>query len=457
MAALVAEFPGSQYPERPIHDHTCVIGAGISGLAVAGTLRSRDLPVTVLERSSGIGGLWRYPDPAEPGPAYRSLHLNTSAKITGYSDFPMPADSPRYPRHDQVAAYLQRYADHKGVTDHVELETEVESLTRTGDGTWLVTSRDRNGLRRYRQYGHVVVATGHHWSPRLPSLPGDETFPGRRLHSFDYSSPAQHTGRRVIVVGFGNSAADISVELSRVAERTVLVQRRGVHVVPKTMLGIPIDEIASAPWWARLGFPEQRRLIETLLRLMRGKLTDYGLAEPDHRIFGGALTISDELLSRINHGSLVVRPAIDRIVNSVVHFVDGSREEADDLVYCTGYHIEFPFVPFEWVFEPAGRVALYQRVVSLARPDLYFAGLIRPFGAITRLVQAQAEWIADLVEGVAELPPPQTMRREVDTHLKAADARYGPSAADSVQVDFATYLAALRRQRRSSVLITRRG
>ncbi|RKT56043.1 flavin-containing monooxygenase [Saccharothrix australiensis] len=440
-----------------VHDHTCVIGAGISGLAVAGTLRSRNLPVTVLERSDGVGGLWRYPDPPVPGPAYRSLHLNTSARLTGYGDFPMPADFPRYPRHDQVADYLRRYADHKGVTGHVELGAEVESLVREDDGTWLVTTRHHDGARRRRRFGHVVVASGHHWSPRLPSLPGDETFPGRRTHSFDYSDPATHAGRKVVVIGFGNSAADLAVELSRVAEKTVLVQRRGVHVVPKTMLGIPIDEIASAPWWARMTFPEQRRLIEALLRIMRGRLTDYGLAEPDHRIFGGPLTISDELLSRINHGALEVRPAIDRIVNSTLHFVDGSTTEADDLVYCTGYRIEFPFLPFEWVFEPGGQVALYQRVVSLTAPDLYFAGLIRPFGAITRLVEAQAEWIADLVEGVAELPPARAMRREVDAHLAAAKARYGPTAADSVQVDFAAYLAALRRQRRSSVLTTRRG
>ncbi|MEV0677685.1 NAD(P)-binding domain-containing protein [Actinosynnema sp. NPDC050436] len=434
-----------------------MIGAGLSGLAVAGTLRARDLPVTVLERSNGIGGLWRYPDPPEPGPAYPSLHLNTSAKITGYPDFPVPDHFPRYPRHDQVASYLRSYAEHKGVADHVELGTDVESLTREPDGTWLVTTGHRDGSRHRRRFGHVVVATGHHWSPRLPSLPGDETFPGRRLHSFDYSGPAEHAGRRVVVIGFGNSAADIAVELSRVAAETTVVQRRGVHVVPKTMLGIPIDEIASAPWWARMTFPQQRRLIETLLRLMRGRLTDYGLAEPDHRVFGGALTISDELLSRINHGALVVKPAVSRIVNSRVHFADGTATEADDLVYCTGYRIEFPFLPFEWVFEPGGRTALFRRVVSLAHPDLYFAGLIRPFGAITRLVVEQAEWIADLVEGVAELPPPAVMRREVDAHLEAAGARYGPSAADSIQVDFAAYLAALRKQRRTSVLTTRRG
>ncbi|MBW4717573.1 flavin-containing monooxygenase [Saccharothrix obliqua] len=434
-----------------------MIGAGISGLAVAGTLHSRGLPVTVLERSAGVGGLWRYPDPPEPGPAYRSLHLNTSAKITGYSDFPMPDHFPRYPRHDQVASYLQSYADHKGVTDLVRTTVEVEALDRGPDGTWLVTTRDGTGARERHAYGHVVVATGHHWSPKVPSLPGDETFTGRRTHSFDYSGPAAHAGRRVAVIGFGNSAADISVELSRVAVKTIVVQRRGVHVVPKTMLGIPIDEIASAPWWARLAFPEQRRLIELLLRLMRGRLTDYGLAEPDHRVFGGALTISDELLSRINHGALVVKPAVERIVNGSLHFVDGSAAEVDDLVYCTGYRIEFPFLPSEWVFEPAGQVALYQRVVPPAHPGLYFAGLIRPFGAITRLVEAQAEWIADLVEGTAELPAERVMRQEVKAHLKAARARYGTTAADSVQVDFATYLAALRAQRRRGVLTARRG
>lgn len=433
-----------------------MIGAGVSGLAVAGTLQARELPVTVLERTGGIGGLWRHEGPGSRGPAYDSLHLNTSARLTGFHDFPMPASYPRYPRHDQVASYLRSYADHKGVTDRVELHTEVEEVSRTSADTWLVTSRDGDGVRRRRQFGHVVVATGHHWVPRLPELPGDETFPGRRLHSFDYANPVAHAGRRVVVIGFGNSAADISVELSRVAAKTVLVQRRGVHVVPKTIMGVPIDEIASAPWWARLTFPQQRGLIETLLRLLRGRLADYGLAEPDHRIFGGALTISDELLSRINHGTLTVKPAVDRIEGPVVHFSDGTSEEADDLVYCTGYHIEFPFLPFEWVFEHSGRIALYQRVVSLAQPDLYFAGLIRPFGAITRLVEAQAEWIADLVEGVAALPPASVMRREVEQHLTAAAARFGTTRAASTQVDFGTYLAALRKQRRSKVLTTRR-
>ncbi|XVV06769.1 flavin-containing monooxygenase [Actinosynnema sp. CA-248983] len=443
--------------EWPVVDHTCVVGAGLSGIAVAAALRARGLPVTVLDRGDAVGGLWHHPDDGRPGPGYRSLHLNTARGLTGYPDFPMPSSLPRFPRHDQVAAYLRSYADLKGVTEVTALGVEVESAERDEDGTWLVTSVDRSGARRTRRFGHLVVAAGHHWSPKVPALPGDETFPGRKSHSFDYSTPVAHAGKRVVVVGFGNSAADIAVDLSRIAARTVLVQRRGVHVLPKTLLGLPLDEIAGMRWWTRLAFPEQRRLVEVMLRIIRGPLRDYGLAEPDHPLFGGAITVSDELLSRIAHGDIAVKPAVDHVDQSAIHFADGSVEVADELLYCTGYHIEFPFLPFEWVFESGGRVALYQRVVSPAQPDLYFAGLIRPFGAITHLVHAQAEWIADLVEGIAEPPSPRAMRKEVAAHLKMAAARYGTSAADSIHVDYAPYLAALRAQRRSKVVTTRRG
>lgn len=447
MATLVTGNSASHYPDRPSDDHTCVIGAGISGLAVAGTLRSRGIPTTVLERSDEVGGLWRHRGPGDRGPSYGSLHLNTSKGLTGYSDFPVPDAYPRYPSHQQMASYLRSYAEHKGVTEHVEFGSDVLGVTRSPDGTWAVATCNSTGGSEVRHFRHVVVASGHHWSPRVPDIPGMATFTGRAIHSADYSTPDGHAGKRVAVIGFGNTAADLAVELSRVCEKTFVVQRRGVHVVPKTMFGTAIDEIASSPWWARMSFEEQRRLIELSLRVIRGDLTDYGLLEPDHRVFGGPLTISDELLSRINHGAVIPKRAVERIEGPVLHFADGSAEEVDEIVHCTGFHIEFPFLPDGLGFEPGGQLALYQRVVPPRETGLYFAGLIRPFGAITRLVEEQGRWIADLVQGRAALPPVGEMEAEVQAHLEAARARYGRTAGDSVQVDFARYLAALRERR----------
>lgn len=438
-------------------DHTCVIGAGLSGVAVAASLRARGLAVTVFDRGDAIGGLWHHTGDT-PGPAYTSLHLNTGRDLTGFPDHPMPRDLPRFPRHDQFAEYLRTYADIKGVTEVTELGVQVESVDRAPDGSWIVTTHAATEpARRQHRFGHLVVAAGHHWSPRVPSLQGDETFPGLRIHSYDYSTPVEHADKRVVVVGFGNSAADIAVDLSRIARRTVLVQRRGVHVLPKTLLGLSLDAIANTRWWNRLAFPQQRKLVNFLLHLGRGSLSDYGLAEPDHPLFGSAITLSDELLSRIDHGDIVVKPAITRIDHSTVHFVDGTSEVADELLYCTGYHVEFPFLRPEWVFDPAGRVALYQRVVSLSQPDLYFAGLIRPFGAITHLVHQQAAWIADLISGAVTSPSVEQMRLEVDAHLAAATARYGSAPYASFQVDYGPYLAALRKQRRSSATLAGRG
>ncbi|MEO6088180.1 MAG: flavin-binding monooxygenase, partial [Umezawaea sp.] len=159
------------------------------------------------------------------------------------------------------------------------------------------------------------------------------------------------------------------------------------------------------------------------------------------------ITISDELLSRIGHGDIVVKPAIERFDGSTVWFTDGTSEDADAVVYCTGYHISFPFLPDECVFTSTGRVGLYQRVVAPRHRGLYFAGLVKPAGSITRLVEMQSKWIADLIQGRAALPPVDAMEAEVEEHLSAAAGRYGTTAQDSIQVDVLPYLDVLKKER----------
>lgn len=440
----------SQYSEQPIVDHVCIIGAGFSGLAIARTLRRRNVPFVCIDRTSGVGGIWRQPGTDEPGPGYRSLHLNTSRKITAFSDVPMPSDYPLYPRHDQVRDYLVGYAEAHDLFKHMEFDTEVLSVSRRRDSTWKVLTVDRStGLEGRRTFSHVIVATGHQWDPVRPDpkIPGSDSFTGAQLHTFDYSTPFEHMDKRVAVVGFGNSAADLSVELSRLAKRTILSFRRSLHVVPKALAGIPLDEIATTRWWSRMTLAEQQRLIMTLLRLVRGKLTDFGVPKPDHKLFTRPITISDELLSRIGHGDIVVKPAIERFDGSTVWFTDGTSEEVDAVVYCTGYHISFPFLPEECAFTSTGRVGLYRRVVAPRHSGLYFAGLLKPLGSITRLVEMQSKWIADLIQGRVVLPPVDAMEAEVEEHLSATASQYGTTAQDSIQVDVTPYLDVLKEER----------
>ncbi|MFH8974878.1 flavin-containing monooxygenase [Streptomyces sp. NPDC017890] len=424
----------------------CVIGAGLSGLAVAHALKERGIGFVCLERAPDVGGIWRQPEAGERGPGYLSLHLNTAKQLTGYAGFPMPSSYPLYPRHSQVAAYLRSFADWAGIRDHVELRTEVVSVDQDTDGMWTVVSRNGDGATAARRFEQVIVASGHHTDPALPDpLPaGSDSFTGTVLHSLDYRDGGDFAGRRVVVVGLGASAVDIAADLSRHAAETVLSVRRGLHIVPKQLYGQSLDEIAEAPWWNEMSFAERRKWAEDALLVARGRLADYGLPEPDHPLFSSATTLSDEILSRIRHGAVTPKPAIAAFDGDRVVFTDGTRVAADAVVYCTGFHMTFPFLPAGCPVAADGSVELYRRVVPADRPGLYFVGLVRPVGAITRLVEAQAQWVAQIIGGEAELPAADEMREEVGTYLAAIVQRYGRTQGASIQVDVGPYLAEFR-------------
>ncbi|MFD5003926.1 flavin-containing monooxygenase [Streptomyces mutabilis] len=424
----------------------CVIGAGLSGLAVGHALRERGIGFVCLEKADDVGGIWRRPEAGERGPGYESLHLNTAKQLTGYADFPMPEAYPLYPRHSQFAAYLRSFAEWSGVREHVELRTEVTSVRQEADGMWTVVSRDAGGAVTSRRFEQVIVASGHHTDPALPDpLPeGAESFAGTILHSLDYRTGADFAGRRVVVVGLGASAVDIAADLSRHAAETFLSVRRGLHIVPKQLYGMSVDVIAEAPWWNEMSFAERIQWVEQALLVARGKLSDYGLPEPDHPVFSSAVTLSDEILSRIRHGAVTPRPAIDSFDGDRVVFTDGTSTAADAVVYCTGFHMTWPFLPAGCPVAADGSVELYRRVVPADRPGLYFVGLVRPVGAITRLVEAQAQWVARIIDGETSLPPAEEMREEIDAYLTSIVRRYGRTQGASIQVDVGPYLAEFR-------------
>ncbi|GAB3693548.1 NAD(P)-binding domain-containing protein [Saccharopolyspora tripterygii] len=416
------------------------------------SLKRRGVEFVALERDSDVGGVWNFGQSSsrDAHPAYGSLHLNTSSKVTGFTGFPFPEGFPRYPRHDQVASYLRRFADEHNLTGHIEFGTHVHRVEPAPGGGWLVTSGDGRESQQTRHFRNVVLASGYHSVPRLPepAFTGSELFGGRQLHSVDYADPEPFRDKAVAVVGFGNSACDIATELSRVASRTVLSVRRGAHVVPKTLMGMPIDEISASRWWSFLPFKVQRKLIEVLLHLSRGRITDYGLPEPDHRVMEAPITISDELLSRLSHGEITVRPGIREFTAEGIAFSDGSEEELDAVVLCTGYDMSLP-LPDDIAFDQDGRLSLYQRVVPPGHNGLYLAGFLRPVGALTRLAELQAEWIGDLVTGEAHLPAQGEMNAEVRDHLARTTGRYDAHRPeDDLHVDVPSYVRALKQEHR---------
>jgi thioredoxin reductase len=433
----------------PAAQKICVIGAGSSGIAACQVLNARGIDFDCYEKGSEVGGNWRYENDNELSSAYRSLHINTSRGLMAYRTYPMPDDYPDYPNHFQIARYFDDYVDHFALREKIRFRAEVLDVTPV-DGEWEVTVSERDGDRESHRYRAVLVANGHHWDPRRPEppFPGSEDFEGEQIHVHHYREPEVLRGKRVLVLGIGNSATDIAVEASRIAEKTFLAMRRGAYVMPKYLNGKPTDEAASK-LLTMMPLPVQRFVLGRMLGLTAGDMTSYGLPKPDHKLLEAHPTVSAELLSRLGHGDIAVKPNVDRYGGGrTVCFVDGSEEEIDLVVYCTGYKISFPFFDESLVSAKENRLPLYRRVVSTEHPGLYFIGLIQPLGAIMPLAEAQAEWVADLLGGRGTLPPPAEMRAEVSAAEEKMKKRYVASKRHTIQVDFQPYLRELRRERR---------
>jgi cation diffusion facilitator CzcD-associated flavoprotein CzcO len=396
-----------------------------------------------------VGGNWRYENDNEMSSAYRSLHINTSRGLMAYKTYPMPDDYPDYPNHFQIARYFDDYVDHFGLREKIRFRTAVKRVAPV-EGEWEVTVENAGGERETHRYRAVLVANGHHWDPRWPEppFPGSDEFEGEQIHVHHYREPEALRGKRVLVLGIGNSATDIAVEASRIAEKTFLAMRRGAYVMPKYLNGKPTDEAASK-LLTMMPLPVQRFVLGRMLGLTAGDMTAYGLPKPDHKLLEAHPTVSAELLSRLGHGDIAVKPNIHRFSGGrTVRFVDGSEEEADLVVYCTGYKISFPFFDEKLISATENRLPLYRRVVSPEHPGLYFIGLIQPLGAIMPLAEAQAEWVADLLDGRGTLPSPSTMQDEISEAEKKLKKRYVASKRHTIQVDFQPYLREIRRERK---------
>jgi dimethylaniline monooxygenase (N-oxide forming) len=435
-----------------VSTRACIIGAGSSGIIALQVLRAAGIDVDCFEMGSDVGGNWRYDNDNGVSSAYRSLHINTSREAMEYAAYPMPADLPDYPSHWQIAAYFDAFVDHFGLRDAITFRTEVTKVAPAEGGGYDVTVRSRDAARepRIHHYDHVLVANGHHWDPRWPepSFPGSEDFPGQQLHAHYYRTPEVFDGKRVVVLGIGNSATDIAVEASRSAKATYLAMRRGAWIIPKFLFGTPTDHLTDSPL-ARGPLPLQKLGMRTMLRIAVGKMTDYGLPQPDHDILEAHPTVSDDLLSRLGHGDITVKPSIGRFEGSTVHFTDGSSVEADVVVYCTGYKVTFPFLDDTVIRAQDNHVDLYRRVVPPDRPGIYFIGLVQPLGAVMPLAEAQSHWVADLITGRVTLPSYAEMRRQIAAYDAALRKRFVASKRHTIEVDFHAYRAELEKERKA--------
>ena len=425
---------------------SCVIGAGPSGLAAVKALADLGLSFDCFERSDRVGGNWVFGNANGQSRIYRSLHINTSRQRMAYGDFPMPADYPDFPHHTLMAAYFESYAAAFRLHERVTFATTVTHAERMAAGCWRVSL----STGEVRDYGTLIVANGHHWDPRWPEPPFPGRFAGRVIHAHDYVSPTEPIdlgGKRVVVVGIGNSAMDIACEVCRpgIAQRLYLSARRGAWIIPNYVLGRPMDQLGVGGAW--LPWRVQSLLAEMLIRLVVGAPWRFGLPRPDHPPLAAHPTVSQDLPARLGRGDIVPKPAIAALDGDRVRFTDGTTVEADIIICCTGYRLSWPFFAPEFLSAPDNRLPLWRRLARPGEEDLFFVGLAQPLGAVMPIAEAQAKLIAALLAGDYALPPVGEMRAQMDEEDAKRRRRYVASPRHTMQIDFERYLAGLARER----------
>lgn len=305
---------------------TLIIGAGPAGLAVAGRLRKRGLPFDIVDKSDSIAARWRG--------HYDRLCLHTVKELSHLPFVPFPDDYPRYVPRNELVRYYEEYAERFEIAPR--FSTEVVALARE-NGTWRV----RTGDGVDRSYRNVVVATGVNRVPNRPELIGEGGFAGAVIHACDYRNPSPYAGRRTLVVGMGNTGAEIALDLAEAGSPTALSVRSPVNIVPRDVLGRPTQ--LTARMLARLPTRLGDRIGVWLRRLTVGSLDSYGLETPDMspaaqlRELGQTPVIDVGTVAAIKSGAITVKPGVDRLEETAVVFTDGSRLDIDVIVLATGY------------------------------------------------------------------------------------------------------------------------
>ncbi|WP_375690068.1 flavin-containing monooxygenase [Pseudooceanicola sp. LIPI14-2-Ac024] len=375
-------------------DQYALIGAGPMGLAAAKLLKAHGIPFQGFELNSDVGGLWDIDAPRST--MYDSAHLISSKRMTEFADFPMRDEVAEYPSHRELKAYFRDFAAHFGLYEHYRFGAEVmscEPLGGTGDG-WRVTWRDAGG-EHAAVYAGVLIANGTLSTPNIPAFKG--TFTGEFLHSADYKSASQFDGKRVLVIGAGNSGCDIAVDAIHHGTSCDLSMRRGYYFVPKYVFGKPADTMGGA---IKLPMPIKRVIDGAILKWFVGDPQKYGFPKPDYRLYESHPVVNSLVLYHAGHGDIKIRPDIDRFEGQTVHFKDGTRAEYDMILAATGYKLDYPFIDERLLNWRGDAPHLYLNCMHPERDDLFVLGMVEASGLGWQGRHEQAEMVVRYVEGL---------------------------------------------------------
>ncbi|XP_003824701.1 dimethylaniline monooxygenase [N-oxide-forming] 4 isoform X1 [Pan paniscus] len=401
-----------------------VIGAGVSGLSSIKCCVDEDLEPTCFERSDDIGGLWKFTESSKDGMTrvYKSLVTNVCKEMSCYSDFPFHEDYPNFMNHEKFWDYLQEFAEHFDLLKYIQFKTTVCSITKRPDfsetGQWDVVT-ETEGKQNRAVFDAVMVCTGHFLNPHLPleAFPGIHKFKGQILHSQEYKIPEGFQGKRVLVIGLGNTGGDIAVELSRTAAQVLLSTRTGTWVLGRSSdWGYPYNMMVTRRCCSFIAQVLPSRFLNWIQERKLNKRfnhEDYGLSITKGK--KAKFIVNDELPNCILCGAITMKTSVIEFTETSAVFEDGTVEENIDVViFTTGYTFSFPFFEEPLKSLCTKKIFLYKQVfpLNLERATLAIIGLIGLKGSILSGTELQARWVTRVFKGLCKIPPSQKLMME---------------------------------------------
>ncbi len=350
----------------------CIVGAGPCGLVAARAFKRAGIPYDQFERHRDVGGIW---DIDNPGTSmYESAHFISSKYTSSFFSYPMPESFPDYPSYRQILAYVRDFADAFELHSAVHFNTEVRRAEPIGDAAmdgWQVTLS--NG--EVRRYEGIICANGVTWHPNMPDYPGLENFRGQSMHSVAYRDPEIFRGRRVLIVGAGNSGVDIACDAARNADAAFISVRRGYRFVPKHIFGVPTDVFLLGGVHPPKGVvvpDDPSKMLDAIV----GDLTRYGLPAPDHKALESHPIMNTQILHHLAHGDLTAKRDVKRFTATGAVFADGTEEVFDLVLFATGYRYEIPYLDPALLTWNAGHPELYLNIFHRTLRGLSVIGFV---------------------------------------------------------------------------------
>lgn len=417
----------------------CIIGAGPSGITAAKNCQQNGISYDIFEKNDKVGGNWVFNSKTGHSSVYENTHIISSRTMSEYEDYPMPVHYPDYPRHDHLQAYFEDYSKHFGVYENIRFHHNVDHIKKNSDGKWNVEYTDDQGQKHTQVYEYLMVSNGHHWMPKYPKYEGE--FTGTWMHSHDFKGVTDEwRGKKILIIGAGNSGCDVAVESARVSKDVFLSMRNPQWFVPKFMLGYPADILVKS--LEKLPPKMRQMLLTKMVKAFTGNYADFGLPVNKKPMLTQYPTANSDFIDYVRHGKIKPKPAIQKLDGKNIHFVDGTVETFDIVCCCTGFWTVFPFFDPEFInFQHAKKIPLYRKMMHAEHENLYFIGLFQPLGCIWPASDHQANLACQEILG--KYNRPQDMHKAVQHEMDHPHYHFEDGQRHAAEVDYNDFRAEL--------------